>query len=54
MAAATIESIAAALKTDVLIRSFLGAPPVHKVYKVLGQQPPTIDPPNASVTVKAQ
>jgi tetratricopeptide (TPR) repeat protein len=41
-AASTIESIAAALKTDLLTRSFLLAPPVLEVFQVLGQRPPTI------------
>jgi hypothetical protein len=44
LAAATIESIAVALKTGVLIRSFLAAPAVLEAFKVLGQQPPTIEP----------
>jgi tetratricopeptide (TPR) repeat protein len=42
-AAATIESIAAALKTDVLIRSFLSAPSVLEAFKMLGRRPPIID-----------
>jgi class 3 adenylate cyclase/tetratricopeptide (TPR) repeat protein len=50
----TIESIAAALKTDVLLRSFLAAPPVLEAFKVLGRQPPIIEPPSPSLTVKAQ
>jgi tetratricopeptide (TPR) repeat protein len=53
-AAATIESIAAALKTDVLVRSFLAAPPVLEAFQVLGRQLPTIELPSASLTVKAQ
>jgi tetratricopeptide (TPR) repeat protein len=53
-AAAAIESIAAALKTDVLVRSFLAAPPVLEPFKVLGRRPPTIEPPSPSLTVKAQ
>jgi tetratricopeptide (TPR) repeat protein len=53
-AAATIESIAAALKTDVLISGFLAAPPVLEAFQVLGRRPPTIEPPSASLTVKAQ
>ena len=53
-AAATIESIAAALKTDVLVRSFLAAPPVLEAFQVLGRRPPMIEPPSPSLTVKAQ
>ena len=53
-AAATIESIATALKTEVLISAFLAAPPVLEAFKVLGRRPPTIEPPSASLTVKAQ
>jgi len=53
-AAATIESIAAALKTNVLIRSFLAAPPVLEAFQVLGRRPPIIEPPSPSLTVKAQ
>jgi tetratricopeptide (TPR) repeat protein len=53
-AAATIESIAVALKTDVLLRSFLAAPPVLEAFKVLGRRPPIIEPPSPSSTVKAQ
>jgi tetratricopeptide (TPR) repeat protein len=53
-AAATIESIAAALKTDVLVRSFLAAPPVLEAFQLLGRQPPIIKLPNASLTIKAQ
>jgi tetratricopeptide (TPR) repeat protein len=53
-AAAAIESIAAALKTDSLIRSFLAAPPVLEVFQMLGRRPPTIEPPSPSLTVKAQ
>ena len=41
-AASTIESIAAALKTDLLTRSFLSAPPVLEVFQALGQRSPTI------------
>jgi tetratricopeptide (TPR) repeat protein len=41
-AAATIGSIAAGLKTDVLSRSFVAAPPVLEVFKVLGRRPPVI------------
>jgi tetratricopeptide (TPR) repeat protein len=53
-AAATLESITAALKTDVLIRSLLAAPPVLEVFQVLGRQPPIIEPPTPSLAVKAQ
>jgi hypothetical protein len=53
-AAGTIESIAAALKTDVLIRSFLAAPAVLEVFQVLGRQPPIIEPPSPSSTVRTQ
>ena len=53
-AAATIESIAAALKTNVLLRSFLAAPPVLEVFQVLGRRPPISEPPSPSLTVKAQ
>jgi hypothetical protein len=53
-AAATIESIAAALKTDVLVRSFLSAPPVLEAFQVLGRRPPSIEPASALLTVKAQ
>jgi class 3 adenylate cyclase/tetratricopeptide (TPR) repeat protein len=49
-AAVTIESIAAALKTDVLVRSFLAAPPVLEVFQVLGRRPPIIEPPSPSST----
>jgi tetratricopeptide (TPR) repeat protein len=53
-AAATIESIAAALKTDVLIRSFLAAPPVLEAFQVLGRRPPIIEPPSASMSGRAR
>jgi tetratricopeptide (TPR) repeat protein len=53
-AAAAIESIAAALKTDVLVRSFLAAPPVLEAFKVLGRRPPTIEPSSPSLAVKDQ
>jgi hypothetical protein len=53
-AAAAIESISAALKTEVLVRSFLAAPPVLEAFQVLGRRPPIIEPPSASLTVKAQ
>jgi tetratricopeptide (TPR) repeat protein len=53
-ACATIESIAAGLKTDVLVRSFIAAPPVLEAFKVLGRQPPIIQPPTSSLSVKAQ
>ena len=53
-AAATIEWIAAALKTDVLIRSFLAAPSVLEAFKVLGRRPPIIKPPSASSSANAQ
>jgi tetratricopeptide (TPR) repeat protein len=52
-AAATIESIAAGLKTDFLARAFVSAPPVLEVFKVLGRRPPAIEP-NGSLAVKAQ
>jgi class 3 adenylate cyclase/tetratricopeptide (TPR) repeat protein len=52
-AAGTIESIATALQTDVLISGFLAAPPVIEVFKVLGRRPPMIDPPCASTSVKS-
>ena len=39
VATGTIESIAAALKTDALIRCFLAAAPVLEVFRVLGRQP---------------
>jgi class 3 adenylate cyclase/tetratricopeptide (TPR) repeat protein len=42
--AETIELIAAALKTDSLIRSFLGAPPVREVFQILGRPSPSGDP----------
>ena len=54
IAVATIESIVAALKTDVLVRSFLAAPPVLEVFQMLGRRPPTIEPSSPSLTVKAQ
>jgi class 3 adenylate cyclase/tetratricopeptide (TPR) repeat protein len=54
IAAATIESIAAALKTDVLVRSFLAAPPVLEAFQLLGRRPPVIEPPSPSLTLKAQ
>jgi tetratricopeptide (TPR) repeat protein len=44
-AAATIESIAAALKTDSLVRSFLSAAPVLEIFQALGRLPPTVAPP---------
>jgi hypothetical protein len=53
-ACATIESIAAALKTDVFVRSFLAAPPVLEAFKVPGRQPPIIQPPSSPLSVKAQ
>jgi len=53
-ACATIESIAAALKTDVFVRCFLTAPPVLEAFEVLGRQPPIIQPPTSSSTAKAQ
>jgi predicted ATPase len=53
-AAATIESIAAALKTGSLRRSFLAAPPVLEAFQVLGRRPPAIEPPGPSSIVKAQ
>jgi hypothetical protein len=53
-AAAAIESIAAGLKTDVLIRSFVAAPSVLEVFKLLGRRASVIEPPSASLTVKAQ
>jgi len=53
-AAATIESIAAALKTDALIRSFLAAPSVLEVFQVLGRRPPISERPSASLSGKAQ
>jgi hypothetical protein len=43
-AAATIGSIAAALKSDSLIRSFLSAAPVPEVFQALGRRPPTVAP----------
>jgi len=43
-AAATIESIAAALKTQSLIRGFLSAQPVLEVFQALGRHAPTIAP----------
>ncbi len=39
VATGTIEPIAAALKTDALIRCFLAAAPVLEVFRVLGRQP---------------
>ena len=39
LSAVTIESIAAALATDTLIRSFLRAPLVVEVFQLLGQHP---------------
>jgi class 3 adenylate cyclase/tetratricopeptide (TPR) repeat protein len=39
--AETIESIASALKTDSLIRSFFGAAPVREVFQILGRRPPS-------------
>ncbi len=53
-AAVSIESIAGALKTDILIRSFLAAPSVIEVFQVLGRRPRIIERPNASLTAKAQ
>jgi class 3 adenylate cyclase/tetratricopeptide (TPR) repeat protein len=53
-AAATIESIAAQLKTEGLIRSFLAAPPVLEAFQVLGRRPPVSEPPSPSLTVKTQ
>jgi len=38
-AAGTIESVGSALKTEALIRSFLAAPPVIEVFRVLGRIP---------------
>jgi hypothetical protein len=38
-AAGTIESVASALKTEALIRSFATAPPVIEVFRVLGRIP---------------
>jgi hypothetical protein len=52
--AATIESIAAGLKTDFLSRAFTSAPPVLEVFRLLGREPPVIEPPSASLTVKPQ
>ena len=52
--AATIESIAAALKTDVLSRAFLSAPPVLEVFKLLGRRAPVTEPSSRTLTVKAQ
>jgi hypothetical protein len=52
-AAGTIESIATALKTEVLIRGFLAAPPVIEAFKVLGRRPPMIEPPGGSIIVKS-
>ena len=52
-AAGTIESIATALKTDVLISGFLAAPPVIEAFKVLGRRPPTSEPSRASTIVKS-
>jgi len=46
-AAGTIESIASALKTEALLRSFLAAAPVTEVFRVLGRQPPIGEPPSA-------
>jgi tetratricopeptide (TPR) repeat protein len=45
-AAGTIESIASALKTEALIRSFLAAAPVIEVFRVLGRIPPVAKPPS--------
>ena len=42
--AETIELIVAALKTDSLIRSFLGAPLVRDVFQLVGRRPPSGDP----------
>ena len=42
--AATIESIAAGLKTDFLSRAFVAAPPVLEVFKLLGRRAPVIEP----------
>ena len=53
-AAAAIESIAASLKTDVLYRSFVAAPPVLEVFKVLGRRPPVIESAGGSLSLKAQ
>ncbi len=47
-AAATIESIATALKTNVLIRSFLAAPPVLEAFQALGRRPPGVEPQSKS------
>ena len=52
-AAATIESIAAALKTESLRRSFLAAPPVLEAFKVLGRRPPIIEPPSPDLLVES-
>ena len=46
-AARTIESIASAIKTEALIRSFLAAPPVVEVFRVLGRMPPVAKRPIA-------
>jgi tetratricopeptide (TPR) repeat protein len=47
-AAETIESIAAALKTDSLIQSFLAAPLVREVFQILGRHPLTSNTPVTS------
>jgi class 3 adenylate cyclase/tetratricopeptide (TPR) repeat protein len=44
ISAETIETIAAALKTDSLIRCFRDAPPVREVFQLLGRHPPSGDP----------
>ena len=48
LSAVTIESIAAALATDTLIRSFLGAPLVVEVFQLLGHRPRIVEAPKAS------
>jgi class 3 adenylate cyclase/tetratricopeptide (TPR) repeat protein len=44
--AATVESIAAGLKTDFLSRAFVSAPPVLEVFKLLGRRPLIAEPPS--------
>jgi tetratricopeptide (TPR) repeat protein len=46
-AAETIESVASALKTEPLIRSFATAPRVIEVFRALGRIPPLGKPPSA-------
>jgi hypothetical protein len=46
-AARTIESIASTLKTEALIRSFLAAPPVIEVFRMLGRMTPVAKRPIA-------